>query len=70
MDQIIKTLAGRKAVLTRFYGPDHPDTIMAARQLAAARLAAAVQAAAAAGLDTLDVAAVVRTGRLADAAAA
>lgn len=70
MDALIKTLAGRKAVLTRFYGPDHPDTIKVARELAAVRLAAALQAARTAGLDPLDVAAVVKTGRLPEVVAA
>jgi hypothetical protein len=54
----------RKAYLTRHLGPDHPDTIMAGRELAAAKLAAAIRAASAAGLDSLDIAAVVQTGQL------
>lgn len=65
MDAIIKTLAGRKAVLTRFYGAEHPDTIEAARELAIARLIASVQAASAAGLDALVITETVKTGLLA-----
>jgi hypothetical protein len=62
-EQIV-SLAGRKAVLTRFYGPDHPDTIEAARKLAAARLSYAVEAARDSGLDSLDIMSVVQAGEL------
>ena len=60
----IETLAGRKAVLTRFYGARDPRTVQATRELAAAQLAAACEAARSAGLDRLDVLAVVESGAL------
>ena len=55
----------------RLYGRDDPRTVAARRELAAAKVHAACEAArAAAGLDDLDLAAVVRTGKLPPEAAA
>lgn len=52
------------AMAVRLYGRDDPRTGRAWRELAAAKLTAAVHVATDAGLDALDVAAVVQTGQL------
>jgi hypothetical protein len=63
-DAIVKSLAGRKAIMTRRYGAGDARTIAATRELAAAHLAVALDRARTLGLAELDVAAIVKTGRL------
>jgi hypothetical protein len=59
-----RSLANRKSLLARRLGPDHPAVIAAGRDLAAALVLVALADARRRGLDNLDLAALVRSGKL------
>lgn len=60
----LRLASSRHAVAVRLFGQGDPRTVAARRELAAAKVHAAHEAARAAGLDDTDLAAVVRTGQL------
>lgn len=60
----VRLASSRHAIAVKLHGKDDPRTGQAWRELAAAKLACALNEARAAGLDPVDIAAVVRSGEL------
>jgi len=60
----VRLASSHHATAVRLYGQGDPRTLAARRELAAARVLTVCDAARAAGLDDLDIIAVVQTGRL------